>query len=136
MQLKLVECCGYLIILLASYFLFHFLCFSCFGCYFLQWVVSVFYYCTKSNNQSLVQLKKFYLDPYLSLRWSNDFELFVLYWKWCSYISLSVVILGSSEVFFVFFYSSARISSLLKKFLSNFRSSWSSLVEECFLLIH
>ena len=49
----------------------------------------------------MVQLKKFFLESYLSVRWTSDFELFLLYWEVCSDMSLSVVTLGFSVLFLV-----------------------------------
>ena len=45
--------------------------------------------------------KVFSLKPYWSLRWISDFELFILYWEVCGYMSLSVVTLALSVLFLV-----------------------------------
>ena len=45
--------------------------------------------------------EKVFLKPYWLLRWTSDFELFLLYWEVCGYMSQSVVTLGLSVLFLV-----------------------------------
>ena len=66
--------------------------------YLLQWILLSFCFCKK---QKLVELRKFSLDPYLSLRWTSDFEILYLVWEVYSYKSLLMVAPRVSVLFLV-----------------------------------
>ena len=81
-----------------SYLLFYYFIFLSFQTVFPPMTCLKILFFKKNN---MLELKKFSLEPYFSLRWTSVFELFVLSWEVCGYMLLSVVILGISVLFFV-----------------------------------